>query len=289
MHRWVVGRRHTPPVRRSSVAHLLLTALAIVAIVASPVASQALADPDLDSIMKLTPAGFTRAEGDRLPAGPMTAATFDAVSVVPVPTRDDSSVFYGASYERSDGALIVFLGMSSSRRADGQTFADGVARTLTEAKPFVAGIDDVTAVEGESNGVRTVAIAFARNGRGFAVLSFGENARAEASNFVDFVVEMADSTPPRSDAQASSRLRPAAVAVAATVALAVAGMVTLLRFARRRIAKSRGLRSIAKPDARSRHLEAASRRIGPTETFEHTIVTAPEPPRSPRPTPRQPD
>ena len=147
----------------------------------------------------------------------------------------DNAVFYGASYERSDGAVIVFLGMSTSHQDDGQAFADGVIKgTITDGEAFPTGIAGVTGVEGESNGVALVAIAFARNGRGFAVMSFGGNARDDSSGFVKFVVGLAESTPTRSDAKQVERLRPAAVGIAAFIALAVVAIVALWRFVRRR-------------------------------------------------------
>lgn len=267
---------------------LLMLAMVAIAtlLMVQPVAAQpALVDPGLDAIMKLKPAGFQRAERDRLPEGPMTAATFNAIGVTAVTTRDDSAAFYGASYERADGAVVVFLGMSTSSQRDGQVFADGVVNTMTNRVEFDAGVANVTAVEGESIGARAVAIAFARNGRGFAVLSFGATARADATSFVDFVVEMAAATPLRPDAKTEPRLRPVAVAVAAIVALAIAVIAVSWRFVRRRHEKMQGLRSMAIPDERARRPERSRRQVHIDETMEHSLPAAPSR-SSPRPTPR---
>jgi hypothetical protein len=266
-----------------------LTVLTVVGLVASPVASQAeLVDPGLDTIMKLTPAGFRRAERDRFPNGPMTAATFNAVGVTPVPVRDDNAVFYGASYEKSDGALIVFLGMSTSHKADGQRFADGIIEgTLIDGEEFSTGIDGVTGVDGVSNGVRAAAIAFARNGRGFAVMSFGEDAPDHGSEFADFVVYMAESTPTRSDAKPVQRLRPAAVGVAALSALAAVGIVALSRFAMRRRKGSRGGGPTARPGPHSgQPANRWGRHTSTAETREHPVHAGSPPRPSPRPNPR---
>jgi hypothetical protein len=251
--------------------------LAVVGLVASPVSAQAdLVDPGLDTIMKMIPPGFQRSERDRLPKGPMTAATFNSVGVTGIPVHAGNAVFYGASYERSDGALIVFLGMSGSHQGDAQAFADGVINgTMTDGKPFSAGIAGVAGVEGESNGVRASALAFARHGRGFAVISFGENTRDDGSNFAKFVVGLAESTPTRSDAKPVEKLPPVAVAIAAVGALAIVGTVALWRFARRRSTGSRGFGRTTR-----------GRNTGINDTLEHP-VQADSPPRpSPRPNPR---
>ena len=151
MHRWVVRSPRSSPSWRSGTLLVLLTMLSVVGLVASPVSSQAdLVDPGLDTIMKMTPAGYQRAQRDRFPRGPMSAATFNAVGATALPVRADKAVFYGASYERSDGAVLVFLGMSSSHQGDGQGFADGVIKgTMTDGKSFSTGIAGVASVEGE--------------------------------------------------------------------------------------------------------------------------------------------
>ena len=273
MHRRVIRRLQTSPSWRSGIRLVLLTMLAVVGLVASPVSSQAdLVDPGLDTIMKMVPAGYQRAQRDRLPTGPMTAATFNAVGATTVPVRADNGVFYGASYERSDEAVIVFLGMSTSHQGDGRGFADEVIKgTLTDGEPFSAGIAGVAGVEGESNGVRSVALAFARNGRGFAVMAFGENARDDSSTFVNFIVSLAESTPTRSDAKPVQRLGPAAVGIAAICALAVVGIVALWRFVRARRKAPRRVRRT---------------NTDTTETLEHPVQTDSPPRPSPRPTPR---
>ena len=251
--------------------------LAVVGLVASPVSSQAdLVDPGLDTIMQVTPAGFHRAERDRLPKGPMTAATFNTVGVTAVPVRADNAVFYGASYERLDGALIVFLGMSSSHQADGQGFADGVIEgTLTDGKPISTGVAGVAGVEGESNGVRAVVVAFARNGRGFAVMSFGENAADDGAGFVKFVVGLAESTPTRSDAKPAEKLQPVAVGIAAFSALAIVGFVALWRFARRRGNGSRGVGPTTRPGPHTGQATLWGRNTSMAETLEHPVQAGP--------------
>src|SRR5262249_30867100 len=72
-------------------------------------------------------------------------------------------------------------------------------------------------IEGTSNGVPADAIAFARNGRAFAVVSIGATSQDDGSRFARFVVGLAESTPIRSDAKPVQRLRPAAVASAAPI------------------------------------------------------------------------
>jgi len=287
MNRWVIRRLQTSPSWRSPL-WLALSSLAVLGLVASPVAAQPdLVDPGLDTIMKMTPAGFLRAEHDRLPNGPMTAATFNSIGVTTVPVRADNAVFYGASYERSDGALIVFLGMSSSHQADAQAFADGVIKgTATDGQAFATGIAGVAGVDGESNGVRAVTIAFARNGRGFAVISFGENTRDDGSKFVKFVVGLAESTPIRSDAKPVEKLRPAAVGIAAVTALAMVGIAGLWRFVRRRRKGLRDVGPATRPAPRSGPQKDPWRpNTGTTDILEHPVPGSPPRP-SPRPNPR---
>ena len=278
MHRRVIRRLHSSPSRRSG-AWCALLILAFVALGASPVAAPAdLADPGLDTLMKLTPAGYQRAERDRLPTGPMSAATFNAVGATAVPVRVVNGVFYGASYERSDGAVIVFLGMSSSQQTDAQAFADDVIKgTLADGQAFSTGIAGVAAVEGTSNGGRAVVIAFARKGRGFAVVSFGASARDDGSTFVKLVEGLAESTPTRPDAKTEEKLPAAAVVIAASSALAIVGIVALWRFARQR--KKRSRPRSGKPANPWR------RDTGIAQTLEHA-VPADSPRPSPRPNPR---
>ena len=72
----------------TSIWLVLVTSLAVVALVTDPASGQAdSVDPGLDTIMKMTPPGFQRAERDRLPKGPMTTATFNAVGVTAVTVR----------------------------------------------------------------------------------------------------------------------------------------------------------------------------------------------------------
>lgn len=260
MHRWVIRWL------------LVLTTVIVVGSTANPVASQAdLADPGLDDIMRATPSGYQRAERDRLPEGPMTAGTFNRIGATAVPVRADNAVVYGASYERPDGSIIIFLGMSTSRREDGQAFADRVIEgSLTNAHSFAVGIEDVAGVEGQSNGTRAAAIAFARNGRGFAVLSFGERAREDGAAFAGLVALAAESTPTRSDVRPEDQLSPAAAAIAACIALALCAVIASWRFVRRRRDRPRRVGLVA-TDA--------------SDTAEHPVpASSPRP--SPRPTPR---
>ena len=249
MHRWVIRRLPTARSWRSRICVALLTSLAVVGVMASPVSSQAaVPDPDLATIMKLSPAGFERAERDRFPEGPVAAATLTTLGVTALPVGANDAAFYGASYERSDGAVIGFLGMSSSHQADGQAFADEVLKvTLKDGTAFSTGIPRAAGAEAQSNGVHAVAIVFARNGRGFAVISFGANARDDGSAFAKFVVGIAESTPTRPDAKPVERLRPAEVAIAAIGALAVFGIVALWQYARRRKKGSRSGEPTARP------------------------------------------
>ena len=289
MHRWVIRRLRISPRWRSDIWLVLLTSLAIVGFVTGPVSGQSnLVDPGLDTVMKMTPAGFQRAERDRFPNGPMSAATFNAVGVTAVTVGGNNAVFYGASYERSDGAVIVFMGMSTSHQGDGQGFADGVIKgTMPNGEAFSPGIAGVAGVEGESNGLRAAATAFARNGRGFAVVSFGENARDNSSGFVKFVVGLAESTPTRSDARQVEKLRPAAVGIAAFSALAVVGIVALWRFVRRRRTGSHGVGPTTRPGPHSgQPANPWWRNPGTVETLEHPLDASSPPRPSPRPNPR---
>jgi hypothetical protein len=278
MHCWDIRRLHTSPKWRSALWLVPLTLLATAALVTIPASAQTgVADPGLDAIMKMTPSGYQRAERDRLPEGPMTAATFNRLGAIGVPVRADNAVIYGASYERSDGAVIVFLGMSSSHRADGQGFADQVIEgTLIDGEAFSVGIVGVAGVDGQSHGARATAIAFGRNGRGFAVLSFGESARRDGSDFASRVVTFAESTPLRSDARPDDQLKPAAVGIAAGVALAVVGIVALWRIVQRR---KKGPREMAT----TRRWEGNS---GTSQTLEHPVHDSSSPRPSPRPSPR---
>ena len=244
----------------------------MVALPTNPTSAQAnVVDPGLDTIMQMIPAGYQRSERDRLPRGPMTAATFNAVGVTTTPVQADNAVFYGASYERADGSLIVFLGMSSSHQADGQAFADAVIKgTLPDGRAFSAAIDGVKGVEGESNGVPAATLAFARNGRGFAITSRGPGTRDDSASFAKFVVGLAESTPTRSDAKPVEKLQPAAVALAAFTALAIVGIVASWRFVQRRAKRPR----------------SRGPRPGRPDTLEHPVAVHSPPRPSPRPNPR---
>ena len=265
-----IRRLQSSPGHRAGCRLVVLMMLAVVGLATNPVASEsAVVDPGLDIIMKMTPAGYQRAERDRLPEGPMSAATFNGIGATAVPVRADNAVVYGASYERADGAIIVFLGMSSSHRADGQAFADRVVEgTPIVGQAFDVGIDGVAGIQGESNRTPAASIAFARHGRGFAVMAFGDTARADCAAFATTIVGLAESTPGRSDASPATQLRPVAVAIAAAVAVALSGIVALWRPVQRR--------------------RRAPRRVEPvdtTETHEHPVPASPPRP-SPRPSPR---
>jgi hypothetical protein len=88
-------------------------------------------------------------------------------------------------------------------------------------------------VEGESNGVDVSVIAFTRNGRGYAVLSFGQNVKDDGAAFARLVVTLAESTPRRADAKPVSHLGTGAVVIAAAIALALAALPAMWRFVRR--------------------------------------------------------
>jgi hypothetical protein len=257
---------------------------AVIALLVNPVTASRspLDDPDLDTIMKLTPAGFVRAENDRLPTGPMSVATFNAVGVAPAHADLDDAVFYGASYERADGALIVFLGMSTSHRDDARAFAEGVSKlSLTDSKPFLTEIPDAAAVEGVSNGARASAITFARNGRGFAVIAVGEGVQADGVRFATFIAGLADSMPLRSDAKPVHRLGPEAVAIAASIAIAMVAVVASWQFMQRRRSGPRDGGS-GRSSTRTTKLRP---RADAADTIEHPLPT-PTPRPSPRPSPR---
>lgn len=178
-----------------------LSSIAVGGLLASPVAAQAdLVDPGLDSIKKTVPAGYQRAIPDRIPKGPMTAAEFNDIGSTDVPERNDDAVFYGATYGKQDGSIMVFLAMSTTREANAQDFADGVMQgTFTDGVRFSTGVAGADGVEGELNGAHVVAISLARNGRGFAMLSFGDSAKGNAIKFAGVIANVAQSTPTRSD------------------------------------------------------------------------------------------
>jgi hypothetical protein len=284
-------RRRTVPTSvgaATSGARLLvagLLSLALLPFVISPVSAQAdVVDAGLDTIMKLSPAGFQRAQQDRLPTGPMSTVTFNAIGFAAVPVLGNNAVFYGASYERSDGALIVFLGMSTSEPQDGQRFVDAIAaQAIPNGIAFSPPLARAVGVEATANGVPATAVAFVRNGRGLAVLSFGATGRDSGATFATFVAGVAASTPTRRDAKSVSKLQPVAVAIAAAIALAVTGIGALWRFARHRTRDSsgRGRSSRRRPPRGS---SPPMRHLHPTDTLEHPVPAPPRP--SPRPNPR---
>jgi hypothetical protein len=209
------------------------------AVSATPAAAQATsADPGLDAIMKTVPAGYSRLANDQLPLGPMTATQFNDLARATVPERDDAAVYYGATYARPDGAVIVFLAMSTVHQEDSRGWANAAMRgTLTDGETIDVGIEGAKAVEGEEQGLHAAFIAFARNGRGFGVLAFGDTARVEASRFGTVIVASAESTPTRADAIEPVDAGSAAIGALVFLAFLVIVIVGVVRFVRRRSRK----------------------------------------------------
>ena len=116
-----------------------------------------------------------------------------------LPKVENDAVFYGATYEKTDGPIMVVFAMSTTHQADGQQFASGVIEGTPTKGALSTGIAGAKGVEGDVDGTHTVAIAFARNGRGFAVMAFGESGRDDAVRFAGALAGVAESTPTRSD------------------------------------------------------------------------------------------
>ena len=252
------------------------TTLLIVGLIASPASSQAeLADPGLDVIMRATPSGYQRAERDRLPAGPMTAGTFNRIGATAVPVRADNAVVYGASYERSDGAIIIFLGMSSADRDDGQAFADRVIEgSLTNADH-----SRWESTTSPASRVRATALAAAAIGSSKWARLRRHLVRRECPRRRSRLRQPRCARG-RIDTDAigceiGRAARPVAVAFAAAIAIVVFAIAAIWRFVRRR----RNGPSSGEPTRRRAH------DIDAPDTFEHPVAAA-SPRPSPRPTPR---
>ena len=241
MHRRAIQGMHARPSWRSSGLGLMAL-LAVIGLMTTPVLAQGdLVDPGLDAIMRAVPAGYQRSANDRLPAGPMTATEFNAASNASVPVLDDHAVFYGATYQKPDGTIILFFGMSTQVLTDGNGFANGAVNgTLPDGKAFLVDMEGARGLEGDSNGVHVVSIALARNGRGFAIISFGAPGRADVATFAKVVADRAQATPARSDVKPAADLL-AAVATLTFFALFAIGVIALWRFVRRKRRKNRGV------------------------------------------------
>jgi hypothetical protein len=229
-------RRRTASIQRGRLSAVLVIAIAWVAFGATPVLAQtASADPGLDTIMKTVPAGFRRLANDPLPAGPMTAAQFNEVGNASVPVRDDNAVFYGATYDRPDGAALLFLGMSTVYRSDGQAWANSAMRgTLTDGQSFDVLIAGAKGVEGDFDGTPAAMITLARNGRGFAVLVIGETARQDTLRFAEVVGDAAQSTPVRADAEPQVSGAAVVVLLVVFLAIVIIAVIVLGRVLRKR-------------------------------------------------------
>lgn len=226
--------------------------------------------------MKTVPSGFTRVPDDRLPVGPMTAKQFNDLADADVPVGDDAAVYYGATYARPDGAVLAFLGMSTVYQEDSRHWANGAMRgTLPDGETIDVGIAGSKAVEGEEQGLHAVFIAFARNGRGFGVLAFGDTARIEASRFANVIVASAESTPARLDAKEPVDAGSAAIGALVFLVLVAIAIVGAIRFVRRR--------------SRKRSLQAVTAMAPPPYAWDRTgYPTTYQPPSQGVPTPPPP-
>lgn len=224
----------------------LLASVVVFGLGAGTAAAQSgLVDPGLDTIMDTVPVGFQRSQDDRIPEGPMTGAEFSTIGDTDIPELEDDAVFYGATYEKADGSIIVAFGMSTSHQRDGQEFAKGVIEGTPTNGTLSTGIDGASGVEGDVNGMHTVAIAFARNGRGLAVIAFGDAVRDDAVRFAATLGGVAQSTPKRSDSTTSEGSVAALIGSLTFFALLIVAIVGLVRFVSRK--KSRGAMPMMPP------------------------------------------
>jgi hypothetical protein len=241
MHPWVTRRMHTSPSWRSRVWFCLLASVALFGLGVDPVSAQSgLLDPGLDSIMKTVPVGFDRAQDDQIPKGPMTAEEFSKIGQSDLPEVENDAVFYGATYEKADGPIMVVFAMSTTHQADGQQFASGVIAGAPTKDALPTGIAGAKGVEGDADGIHAVVIAFARNGRGFAVMAFGESGRDDAVRFAGALAGVAESTPPRSDVKTTDAELSALIGTLTFFALLAIAIVWVVRFVRRKKARTRG-------------------------------------------------
>ena len=232
-------RLHAGSIRRGRVSAILFLFVSLVwtAFGATAALAQTTsADPGLDAVMKTVPSGFTRVVDDPIPTGPMTVEQFNELNGSSLPEREkDHAVFYGATFERPDGSRLLFLGMSTVYRANAKQWAAGAARdTLTDDQPFDVLIPEAMGAEGTINGAPVALIAFARNGRGFAVLTAGETARQDALRFAEVVAGAAQSTPVRADAEPEVSGAAAAIGLLVFLAIVVIAVVVLSRVLRKR-------------------------------------------------------
>jgi hypothetical protein len=227
---------------------VLLASISVFGLGAGVAAAQSeLVDPGLDTIMDTVPVGFQRSQDDRIPEGPMTGAEFSTIGDTDIPELEDDAVFYGATYEKADGSIIVAFGMSTSHQRDGQEFANGVIEGTPTKGTLSTGIADATGVEGDVNGMHTVAIAFARNGRGLAVIAFGESVRDDAIRFAATLAGVAQSTAKRSDSTTTEGSVAALVGSLTFFALLIIAIVGLVRFVSRKKSRGRGAMATMSP------------------------------------------
>jgi hypothetical protein len=136
--------------------------------------------------------------------------------------------------------IMVVFAMSTTHQSDGQQFASGVIAGTPTKEPLSTGIAGAKAVEGDADGMHTVVIAFARNGRGFAVMAFGESGRDDAVRFAGALAGAAESTPARSDVTTTDAELSALIGTLVFFALLVIAIVGLVRFVRRKKDRTRG-------------------------------------------------
>ncbi|MEO8692882.1 MAG: hypothetical protein ABI658_05155 [Acidimicrobiales bacterium] len=223
-----------------------MASMALFGVGAGPADAQLdLVDPGLDSIMQTAPDGFERSTDDRIPAGSMTGAEFSKIGDTDIPELDDDAVFYGATYEKADGSIMVAFGMSTSKQRDGQQFANGVIDGTPTKGALSTGIDGIKGVEGDVDGAHTVVVSFARNGRGFAVIAFGPSVRDDALRFAGSLAGAAQSTPTRSDSATTDASVAALIGSLFFFAMLAIAIVGLTRFVRRKKSRARGAMSMA--------------------------------------------
>ena len=170
----------------------------------------------------------------------MTSTEFSKIGESDLPKVKNDAVFYGATYEKADGPIMVVFGMSTTHQADGQQFASGVIDGTPTKGALSTGIAGAKGVEGDVDGTHSVVIAFARNGRGFAVMAFGESGRDDAIRFAGRLAGVAESTPTRSDVTSTDVNLPALIGGLTFFALLAIAIVGLVQFVRRKNSRARG-------------------------------------------------